>query len=99
MASAVTESALLAALSALLYMAGWMPLLTYFVQLTCAMPITLVGIRHGGQRAWTAALVATVVVGLTGGPTEAFIYAVPFGVMGAISGYFLHAEDDPARIE
>lgn len=98
MATAVTESALLAALSALLYMAGWMPLISQFVLLACGMPITLAGVKHGGQRAWLAALCATIVVTLTGGPTEGFFYFTSFGALGAICGHFLFAEEDPGRI-
>lgn len=98
MASAVTESALLAALSALLYMSGWTPLLGQMVMLACAMPLSIAGLRHGGARAALAALCATIVVGLIGGPTEAYFFAVPFGALGAISGAFLHSEDEPGRI-
>jgi uncharacterized protein YybS (DUF2232 family) len=99
MASAVTESALLAALSALLYMSSWTPLLGQLVMLCCAAPLTVAGVRHGGGRAALASLCATIVVGLVGGPTEAFLFAIPFGVLGAISGYFLHSEEDPGRIQ
>lgn len=97
MASAVTESALLAALSALLYMASWLPLLSQFVLLACGMPITLAGVKHGGQRAWLAALCATVVITLIGGPTEGYLYAVPFGALGALCGHFLHVDEEPGK--
>lgn len=97
MATAVTESALLAALSALLYIASWMPLLSQFVLLACGMPITIAGVKHGGQRAWLAALCATIVITLTGGPTEGFLYAMPFGALGALCGHFLHVEEEPGR--
>lgn len=98
MASAVTESALLAALAALLYMSGWTPLLGQIVQLACAMPLSIAGLRHGGSRASLAALCAIIVVGLVGGPTEAYFFSVPFAALGAVSGAFLHREDEPGRI-
>lgn len=97
MATAVTESALLAALSALLYMASWMPLLSQFVLLACGMPITIAGVKHGGQRAWLAALCSTIVVTLTGGPTEGFFFISSFGILGAICGHFMHVDEEPGR--
>ena len=97
MASAVTESALLAALSALLYMASWMPLLSSFILLACAMPITVAGVKHGGGRAWLATFCTSIVIGLTGGPSESLLYLVPFGAMGALCGHFLHVDEEPGR--
>ena len=97
MASAVTESALLAALSALLYMASWMPVISSFILLACAMPITVAGVKHGGGKAWLAMLCAAIVIALTGGPSEGFLYLVPFGVLGALCGHFLHIDEEPAR--
>ena len=97
MATAVTESALLAALSALLYMASWIPLVSQFVLLACGMPITIAGVKHGGQRAWLAALCTTIVITLTAGPTEGFLYAMPFGALGALCGHFLYIEEESGK--
>src|SRR5579862_9141507 len=99
MAKTVTESALMAALSFLLYIAGSLiPLISGFVMLVCPLPIVYVGVQHGGRRAAMAALCTAVLVGLTIGPTEAYFYTLPFGVTGVVTGHLFFRDEDPSRM-
>ena len=87
MARAVTESALMAALSFLLYLAASIPVLGGFFILLCPVPLTLVGLRHGSRRAVLSCLCSVLLVAvLTGGPVQGYLYLVPFGLMGVITG-------------
>jgi len=98
MAQTLTESALMAALSFLLYVAGYTPLLSAFALLASPLPITWVGVRHGGRQAALAALCAAVVVGLVLGPPDAYLYFVPFGLLGTLTGHLYFRDEDPIRM-
>jgi uncharacterized protein YybS (DUF2232 family) len=98
MAKTVTESALMAALSFLLYLASSIPVLSAFVILVCPLPIVYVGVQYGGRRAALAALCTTVLVGLVLGPTESYLYLLPFGLTGVVTGHLLFRDEDPNRM-
>jgi uncharacterized protein YybS (DUF2232 family) len=98
MAQTLTESALMAALSFLLYIAGYTPLLSAFVLLASPLPITWVGVRYGGRQAALSALCAAVVVGLVLGPPDAYLYLVPFGLLGTLTGYLYYRDEDSVRM-
>lgn len=98
MARAVTESALMAALSFLLYVASTVPLLGAICVFLCPVPITIVGVRHGTRRAALSCACATVLVfALAGGFTAAYLFMASFGIFGLASGWMLTREGSPGR--
>jgi uncharacterized protein YybS (DUF2232 family) len=88
----------MAALSGLLYLGTSVPLLEFVVILACPLPVTVVGVRHGGRRAALAALCAAALVALLSGPHSALFYLAPFGLLGAITGHLIHRDEEPVRM-
>jgi len=98
MARAVTESALMAALSFVLYLGSSLPLLGGFFILLCPVPLTLVGLRHGVRRAVLSSVCAALLVTLvSGGPVQGYLFLVPFGFVGIITGWMLARRHAPGR--
>lgn len=98
MARAVTESALMAALSFLLYVGASIPFVGAFCVFLCPVPITFVGVYHGHRRAALACLCTTVLVSmLTGGFTQGYLYLTAFGVFGLATGWMLTYRGDMGR--
>jgi len=89
---ALTEGALMAALSVVLYLVGQVPPLSIILPLLSPIPITWVGVQNGAGAAVQSAMVSTLVCFLLLGPVGAYIYVVPFGAIGVICGALLHME-------
>jgi uncharacterized protein YybS (DUF2232 family) len=90
MAREVTESALMAALSFLLFFAGN---LLGFLVILVPVPLAIVGYRYGVKRAIMSCAVAAALVSLiTGGLLQGYFYVTPFGLLGVITGWMLRRE-------
>src|SRR5688572_26215190 len=98
MARAVTESALMAALSFIFYIASNVPLLGAIFIFLCPVPITFVGVRHGTRRAALSCACATVLVfAVAGGFASAYIFMASFGIFGVASGWMLTRQGSTGR--
>lgn len=81
---ALTETAFLAALTAVLFFLAQIPLIGPFLCLGCPFPLTLMVHRHGGRQGLVGALAALLVVALMQGYLA--LLAVPFVVVGLSTG-------------
>jgi len=98
MARPVTESALMAALSYLLFLGYNIPVLGGFIALFCPVPLTLVCMRHGMRRALMSCVCACVLVLMMGGgPAQAYLFLMVFGLTGLASGWMLGRSEPPAN--
>ena len=81
---------MMAALSYLLFIASNLPVLGGFVALLAPVPLTLVTMRHGVRRAMLSCACATVLVLIAGGgPPQAYLFLMIFGLTGLASGWML----------
>jgi uncharacterized protein YybS (DUF2232 family) len=98
MARPVTESALMAALSYLLFLGYNVPVLGGLLALFCPIPLTLVAMRHGLRRAVMSCACASVLVLIAGGgPAQAYLFLMLFGLTGLASGWML-SRSEPSSV-
>ncbi|MBI4862379.1 MAG: DUF2232 domain-containing protein [Candidatus Riflebacteria bacterium] len=88
----------MAALSFLFFLGSSIPLLGVFFVLLCPVPLTLVGLRHGGRRSVLSCACAVFLVSVViGGPVQGYLFLVPFGLVGVITGWMLTQTGSAAR--
>lgn len=91
-AQALTFSALMAALSVLLYFsAGFLPIIGLFARFALGLPVALVAvITKSEPYALGSGLIASLLIGLFFGPTAAIHYAGVFALAGLVMGLLLN---------
>ena len=83
----LTEGAILATLVALLALATrYLPIIGFASALVCPLPLTFLVIRQGMRVALLAAVVATVVGAVAGGPLTGIAIVVTFAPLGMVLG-------------
>lgn len=90
-AQALTFSALMAALSVILYILGaFVPILGFFARLALGVPLILaILIPQSDTQAIGASLVATFILTLLFGPTAGLHYALAFALSALVMGFLL----------
>jgi uncharacterized protein YybS (DUF2232 family) len=94
MARAVTESAMMAALSFVLYLASNIPLLGAFIAWLAPVPLTYVVLRHGLRRGiMSCACTCVLLLVVGGGPASAYLFLGMFGLVGIACGWMLRRDE------
>lgn len=88
----------MAALSVLLYLASTVPILNVLAYLVAAVPLTYVGIEHGGLWAALTAAASAFLVALLAGPVHALFFAALFGFLGILTGGLIHRGLRPVNL-
>lgn len=89
----LTESAILAALVALLALAArYVPLIGAAAVFACPIPLTVVVSRHGFRTGALSALVAALIAAMIGGPITGLTIALTFAPMGLALGAAVRAK-------
>lgn len=97
-ASSLVEGALLAALTAVLVLIGYViPPLMIVTSMVWTSPIVVLVIRRNLKVGVMATIVAGLLVMLVTGPVQAFLLIINFGVLGLVYGYLFKAKVGTAR--
>jgi uncharacterized protein YybS (DUF2232 family) len=90
---ALTETAFLAALTAVLFFVAQIPVIGPFLCVGCPFPVTLMVFRHGSRRGLVGTGAALLLIVLVQGALA--VLALPFLLLGLISGFFLRRGTPP----
>lgn len=91
----MTETAFLAALTAVLFFVAQIPVIGPFLCVGCPFPVTLMIYRHGVRRGLVGMAAALLLVGLVQGALA--LLALPFLFLGGLSGILLRRRVPPLR--